>query len=898
VGIGRAGAGDSVSHRPPALAERVLRALLPANVRDDALDDLGDLYRDRLTAGRQAADQWYWRQVPRFALQIRLAALFAGSLDTSPPLPDSPREKPMSAFLSDLRRAARATVRHPTFTGIAVLTLALGIGANAAIFSVIRSVLLRPLPFPESERIVTLWETRADRDMFQISFTYANFWDVLEQNRTLSAVGAIRWNSMNMTGDAEPIRLSVAPVTVGFFRALGVRPAMGRLFVDGEDATGSDRYLAVLSHAFWNSRFGGDSAITQRSLRLNNESYRVIGVLPPGTPWLDAADVFIPFVRPAVLDRDSWELPVIGRLAPGVTLAAARADLDNIARRLAEQYPEAKGMGISVQSTDDWVASDNLRRALWVLVGAVGFLLAIACVNLANMLLARATTRARERAMRSALGATRGRVVQLALAESLVLGLLGGVAGVALAVGVVRLLGAWSPGDIPRLAQVQVDVPVLLFTFGLALGTALLVGIVPALRTPYQDVVTALRDGERSVAGSRGGGRVRRALVTVEVALSLILLVGAGLLLRSFGHVLSVDRGFVTENRLVYEVGFPGGGTREESIRRGQALVELVRRMRATPQIQAAGAVHLRPLQGSGTGMGFGAADRPDATGDQIPWAGWRLVTDGYFRTMGLPLIAGRDFTDQDRIGEPWKVIVSKRIAETLWPGQSAVGRQLVLWKGQGQSIGEVIGVVGDMRDWSLTDDPTYSVYLPIYGAGMSPANIVVHSSLPAATVTAMLRSILSELDASVPLSRAESLNDLVWASVASRRFTMFLLAGLAGTALVLALAGIYGVLSYAVSQRRAEMGVRMALGASAGSVLGLVMRQGMRPVVTGLVLGIIGALGLSRFLTGLLYGMTASDWTTYVAVAALLAGAAALACYVPAREALRVDVTATLREE
>ncbi|HEX6313997.1 MAG TPA: ADOP family duplicated permease [Gemmatimonadaceae bacterium] len=888
-----------MNHEPPRLAERILSALLPANVREEALDDLADLHRERLTLGRTGADRWYWRQVPGFVLRIRLAAAVAGSLDLSTPThPAPPREKPMSAFLSDLRRAARGTVRNPAFTAIAVLTLALGIGANAAIFSVIRSVLLRPLPFPEPERIVTLWETRPDRDMFQISFTYANFWDVLEQNRTLSAVGAIRWNAMNMTGDAEPVRLSVASATVGFFRALGVKPVMGRLFVDGEDATGSDTHLAVLSHAFWNSRFGGDSAITQRSLRLNNESYRVIGVLPPGTPWLDAADVFIPFTRPAVLDRDSWELPVIGRLAPGVTLAAARADLDIIAKRLAGQYPEAKGMGISVRTTEEWVAGDNLRRALWVLVGAVGFLLAIACVNLANMLLARATSRARERAMRAALGATRGRVVQLALAESLVLGLLGGAAGVALAVGAVKLLSAWSPGDIPRLAQVQIDVPVLLFTFALALGTALLVGMVPALRTPYHDVVTALRDGERSVAGSRGGGRVRRALVTVEVALSLILLVGAGLLLQSFRQVLSVDRGFVTENRLVYEVGFPSGGTREESIRRGQTLVELVRRLRSTPQIQAAGAVHLRPLQGSGTGMGFGAVDRPDATGDQIPWAGWRLVTDGYFRTMGLPLVAGRDFTDQDRIGDPWKVIISQRIAETLWPGESAIGRQMVLWKGQGQSTGEVIGVVGDMRDWSLTDDPTYSVYLPIYGAGMSPANIVVHSSLPAATVTATLRSFLSELDASVPLSRAESLNDLVWESVASRRFTMFLLAALAGTALVLALAGIYGVLSYAVSQRRAEMGVRMALGASARSVLGLVMRQGMRPVVIGLALGIVGALGLSRFLTGLLYGMTASDWPTYAAVATLLAGAAALACYLPAREALRVDVTATLREE
>ncbi|MGH7695448.1 MAG: ABC transporter permease, partial [Gemmatimonadaceae bacterium] len=419
----------------------------------------------------------------------------------------------MHSLLADLRHAARSTFRHRGFTAIAVLTLALGIGASASIFSVVRSVLLRPLPFPEPERLVDVFETRPERNMFEISFTYANFWDVLEMNRSLESMGAIRWRPMTYLGDKEPARLAVASTTVGFFRALGAAPVVGRLFVDGEDAQGGDTHLAVLSHAFWTSRFGHDRTIVGRSVTLDREAYRVIGVLPPGTPWLDAADVFVPFTRPAQMNRDSWELPVIGRLARGVTLEAARADMQRIATRLSEQYPEAKGMGIRLGTSDSWVASDSLRRALWVLIGAVGFLLLIACVNLANMLLARSTSRGRERALRAALGATRGRVVQLALAESAVLGVLGAAAGLALAFGIVRMLRSFNPGDIPRLAEAQVDGWVLLVTLGTALLTSLATGLVPALRTPYHDVVSALREGERSVAGHRRLGSIRHLLV-------------------------------------------------------------------------------------------------------------------------------------------------------------------------------------------------------------------------------------------------------------------------------------------------------------------------------------------------------------------------------------------------
>jgi predicted permease len=890
-----------VSDAPPAPAVRLLRALLPDELREDALDDLADQYDIHLTKnGRAAADRWYWRQVPAFALRIRLAAALGGPLSAPGPrrAPDHPEENAMRNTLTDLRYGARAMARNPAFTAIAVLTVALGIGATAAIFSVVRSVLLRPLPFPEPDRIVQLWETRPERNMFEISFTYANFWDVRDMNRTFDAVGAIRWSSMNLTSAQEPQRVRVAGVTEGFFRALRVTPALGRIFTRGEDEPGSDARIAVLSHTFWTSRFGADRAAVGRDVVLDGQSFRIIGVLPPGTPWLDAAEVFIPFVRPATLDRTSWELPVVARLARGVTLAAAKADVERIAQSLSSTYPDAKGMGIAVAGTESWVASDSLRRALWVLVGAVGFLLLIACVNLANMLLARATTRTRERAMRSALGATRGRIVQLALTESLFLSTLGAVVGLALAFAAVRVFRTLDPGAIPRLADARIDGWVLLVTVGTALFTTVVTGIVPVLRAPYADMVTALREGDRGVKGHRKGGRLRQMLVTAEVALSLMLLVGAGLLVRSFGHILGVERGFRSDDRVMFDIGFPRSRTDEASARSGQVLQDFLARLRSRPEIASAAVVHLPPLAGAGTGMGFGAVDRPDATGKEIPWAGWRIVSNDYFKTMGVPLLAGRDFTEQDKIGKPWKVIISRRIAELLWPGQNAIGHHLVLWKGQNSDDGEVVGVVGDMRDWALTDDPTYSVYLSTYGYGMSPAHVVVHTRLSTGVLVPMVRSILAEMDPTLPLSDVRTLDALVGDSVASRRFTMLLLTALAVIALVLALAGIYGVLSYAVSQRRSEMGVRMALGASAGSVLRLVMVQGMRPVVVGLVLGIASAMALSRFMTSLLFGVTPGDWPTYAVVATLLLGAAALSCFVPARSALRVDVTAALREE
>ena len=887
----------------PRISTAVLSALLPKGVRDEALDELRDGYLLRAAEhGRATANRWYRRQVPAFAIRVRLAILTGGSL--APPIeshacePSLNGSERMTTILADLRYGARAMVRNPVFSAIAVLTLALGIGANAAIFSVVRTVLLRPLPFPEPDRLVQVWEARLDRGWNQSSFTHANFWDVQDMNRSFSAMGAITYGSINLAGKDNPELLSVAYVTTGFLRALGVTPLAGRVFADGEDRVGADARIVVLSHRLWTTQFGGDRSIVGRDVTLGGQAYRVIGVLPAGTPWLDAGDLFMPLHRTPNENRGSFELTAIARLAPGVTIGAARADLNRVASQLASQYPEAKGMGVTIQPSEGWVASDSLRRALWVLMSAVGFLLLIACVNLANMLLARSTGRIRERAMRAALGATRGRVIQTAVAESFLLGVLGAAIGLAIAFGVVRLLRAFDPGDIPRLSEVSIDGLVLVITLGAALLTSIVTGLAPALGTPYHDIVAALREGERSVVGNRRTVGLRGALVSVEVALSLMLLVGAGLLIRSFGAILDVDRGFQTENRVLFNVTFPNPQNDADVQRLSALRTQLQARIEALPQVTEAAAVSIGLLRGTGTGMGFAAQDKPSPPNDAVPWAGWRLITPNYFRTLGVPIIAGRDFNAQDVIAKPWRVVISHRIAERLWPGENAVGRQLILWKGQSEGVAEVIGVAGDMRDWDLADTPSYSVYMPFNGNGWNPSTFIVHTTAAPTAIVPVVRSMLAELSPSSPVSNVRTVDELVGESVAARRFTMLLLTALAAVALLLALAGVYGVLSYSVSRRRTEIGMRMALGASRASVLRLVVSQGMRPVMIGLVVGVLGALGLSGYMASLLFGVTRLDAPTYVGVAALLTAAAVLACYLPARDAMKVDVLTALREE
>ncbi len=801
----------------------------------------------------------------------------------------------MRTLMGDVRYGLRALVRNPGYAMVALVTLALGIGANTAIFSVVRTVLLRPLPFEEPDRLVAVWETRLDRGWTSASFTHANFWDVRDRNRSLEAVAALGWERRNLTGLDQPERVGVAAVSADFFRVLGVSPVAGRAFARGEDEADADTRIAILAHAFWSTRFGADREVVGRQLVLDGIAHTVIGVLPAGGSWLQSADLFVPMIRRPDANRGSFELAVIGRLAGGFTIETARADLERVANDLAAEYPETNaGMGIAMESSARWVAGDSLRRALWILMGSVGLLLLIACVNLANLLLARATGRAREAAVRAALGASRGRLVVLVMTESLLLGFLGAGVGLALAASIVSLLRRFNPGGIPRLDEVAIDGTVLGFTILVAVITSALTGLIPALRPSNRSVVAELRESERSV-GSRRLNRFRSVLVGGEVALSLMLLIGAGLLIRSFTRVLNIERGFDTGNRLVFEVSLPASYG-EPPGRAAQLLDEYLARIQSHAQVVSAAAVSMRPLRGVGTGMGFAAGDRPPPAGDAVPWASWRIVTPGYFRTMGIPLIAGRDFSPADAPRPPWRVVISQRIAEHLWPGEDAVGRTLILWQGQGAIPAEIIGVAADTRDWDLAGGPSFAVYLSM-GNGFSP-DFVVQASVPPMSLLPMLRSTLAELDPQLPISGIMTMDDLVGASVASRQFTMLLLAALAGVALLLALAGVYGVLSYSVTRRRAEIGMRLAVGASPERVLGLVLVQGMRPVVFGVLAGLAGAFALMRLMSNLLFEVQAVDPVTYAAVAVLLLGAAAFSCWVPARNAMRLDVVAALREE
>src|SRR5574338_437537 len=801
------------------------------------------------------------------------------------------------SFMHDLLPGLRTLRRVPGLVVVALLTLALGIGANTAIFSVIYSVLLKPLVFPDADRIVEVWMSFPERGIEQTSWSHGHFWDARDMVRSFEELGAIDFGSANLTGAGEPQQLDAVRVNAGFFKVLGVPPAAGRLLRPGEDAPGHNANIVILSHRFWTRQFGNDPAVVGRTLTLNGVGHEVIGVLPAGTPFLDWADVFRPLVRTANAQRDSWEMYALGRLKPGVTLEGARSDLQQVMRTLGQRYPDSsRGMSGSLSSISEQIAGENTRRALWVLLGSVGFLLLIACVNLTNLLLAKAAARTREIALRAALGASRGRIIRLLLAESLILAVAGAALGLVLSYWSLELLRASRAWGRSRLEEIEINGWILAFTTGVAVITGVLTGLVPALQASRSDLAPALRDGERSVSGSPRQQRVRAVLIAAEVALTLALLVGAGLLLRSFSALLSIDRGFQTERRILFELNLPPSYTESEGKRAEQFVSDFENRLRDMPNVIAVSTVSGRPLSSSSTGMGIVAADHPDSK--EIPLASWRIITRDYFKTMGVPLLRGRTFDERDIISKPWRIIISQRLAGLLWPHEDAVGKHAILWKGQGNMDAEVVGVVGNMRERGLADPPTLAVYLPSYGAGRSHVFFAIHTTIPKETLVPMVRSALSNLDPSVPVSNIQTMEEAVAASTASRRFTVILLGAFAGLALILAVVGIYGVTSYSVARQTAEIGVRIALGATHDRVLRLILLKSMIPVGIGIGVGLVTAFLLSRVIANLLFGVTARDPLTYVAVAGLLAFTAVLACIVPARQALRVDVVSALRSE
>jgi predicted permease len=808
----------------------------------------------------------------------------------------------IETFFSELRQSLRSLSRNKDLSILCTAMLALGIGASTVVFSIFYAALVQPLPFRDPDHLVELHESRLSVGIDKAAFSEANFWDVRAQNHSFKEVAAFHYDEANLTGDGPAEKVTDRSVTANFFRTLRVSPVLGRDFSDTDDRNGFNNRVVILGNKFWRSRFGADPNIIGKTLRLNDRACIVVGVLPPGEPWIND-QVYQPFGYRVDANRASWEFSVIGRLEPGVSLEAAQADLKRLAARLDKDYPGTdKGIGFSLSPASGWVASDNARRALWVLLAAVSFLLLIACLNIANLLLARGTTRQREIAVRIALGAGRIRLIRFIMMESLFLSIFGTLLGLALAYGTLRGLQAMEVQGIPRLADAGLNPWVLGFSVLIAILTGVLSGIAPALQTPASGTGNAMRDADHQT-GSREQGRLRALLVAAEVAISFLLLVGAGLLIRSFTELMNVNRGFQTENRLVFSVNMP-----ESYYRNGvgkQFLDRFFQRLSTVPQVMAAGAVSSRPVEGGDTGMSIAAVPANNSgTQGPPPWAGWRIVSPGYFQALGLPLLRGRAFDERDKPIEaehgqptpPRRVVISQRLAKLLFANEDAVGKHVALW-GNGNLDAEVIGIVGDSRERGPASGPTLTVYLP-YGRNAVVSEFVLHTRGNPLAVAPTVRAIVAGLDSNLPVADVRSFEEVVHRSLSPQRFNVILLTSFGGLALLLATTGIYGVLAYTMNRRAAEIGLRVALGASRTNVLGIVLSQGMRPALVGMLLGALGAWWLSHYLETLLFGIKPFDVFTYVTVAALLLATALIACILPGRRAMRVDPAVALRTE
>lgn len=837
---------------------------------------------------------------PRVARRAALREL-GGSAQIKEEVRDVRLGATLEAMGAELRQSLRGLRRNPGLTTVGTVMLALGMGASTVVFSIFYAALVQPLPFRDSSRVVELAETRLERGMNHVAFSEANFWDVRAENHSFEEVAAYHYDEANLTGSGAPEKVIAISVTAGFFRTLGVSPVLGRDFSYEEDRGGLDNRVVIVGNRFWKERFGGDPKILGTTLRVNDRACTVVGVLPPGEPWIHQ-QLYLPFGYRPNADRGSWEFNVIGRLAPTVSAEAARTDLQSIAGALARSYPrDDKGIGFQVDPSSSWVASDTTRRALWVLLGAVTFLLLIACLNITNLLLARGMARHREIAVRTALGAGRARLVRFVMMESLLLSGFGAALGLALASAGLGAIQALAISGIPRLADARLNPWVLGFTALIAVLTGVLSGLAPALQAPAHHIAAALRDRDRQT-GSRGQGRLRTVLVTGEVALSFLLLVGAGLLIRSFTQLVNVNPGFQTENRLLFSVSMPGSYWKNGVGK--QFLDRLFERLSAVPEVVAAGAVSHRPVEGGDPGMGIDSSSRQqNAAQGAAPWAAWRIVSPGYFRAIGLPLLRGRVFDEGDKPvwaergkpAPPRRVVISQRLAKLIFPNEDPVGKHAILWKGQSSLEAEVVGVIGDSRERGLASTPSLTVYLP-YGANALPGEFVLHTRGNPLALVPTVRSIVSSLDSNLPVADIRSFEEVVYRSIAPQRFNAILLGVFSGLALLLAMTGLYGVLSYSMSRRTSEIGLRVALGASSRSILGMTVGQGMRPALLGVVLGAVGAWWLSRYFATLLFGVKPFDIPTYAAVAALLLMTALVACYLPGRRAMRTDPVVALR--
>jgi len=815
----------------------------------------------------------------------------------------------MAGFWNDLKHGCRVLLKAPGFALSAIIVLALGIGANTAIFGIVNGVLLRPLPYAEPDRIVQLWHTPPQKQfpgVPRFALSAANYLDWQAQNTVFSSSAVYRFWQFRLTGTGEPRMLRAARVEPTFFSALGTRPLMGR-GIDPSDGVPERQRIVVLSYGLWNSQFGGDQQIVGKTIELDGTAYTVIGVMPSSFAKPESATLWVPLVWTAQEKavRGEHSMAAVARLKPGVTVQQAQAQLDAIAARIAEQYPaDAAGWGAAVVPLREETVGD-VRKPLFMLFGAVVFVLLIACANVANLMLVRTVDRRKEIAIRTAFGAKRTRIIRQVLSESLLVSASGGALGLIVAHFGTQLVVNYFGASLPRLADIKMDAAVLAFAFATALVSGTVAGVAPAWRMSKSDPNDALKQGLGRLDSSSTGKRTRALLVVAEVALSLVLLVGAALMIRTLWNLRSVHPGFVADHVLTLRIGVAANEFAGED-QQVQFYDQVLQRVRALPGVQSAAVTDDLPLEG-GSMQPVAVEGRPVVEMAHQPEVSVRLLSPQFMKTMGIPILRGREFTDADTKTSVPVVLVSESMARQFWPNEDPVGKRLTLTFFP-KVVRQVVGVVGDVKDRGLDNqDPISTLYWPLMQFYAPEAwgkframglALAVRTASDPASVASVVRSVIHDVTPATPLIDVRAMDDIVAESLSPQRFNMLLLAAFAGLALILATVGLYSVVAYATRQRVKEIGIRIALGADRLSVLRDVVLDGLRPTLIGIGVGLAAAILLSHVLTALIYGVQATDVPTYAAVAGLLAAVGVLASSIPAYRATLIDPIRTLRDE